>query len=152
MALVRASVEAIGLTQLAESWGISLAANIFVDSSAALSVVSRKGNGKLRHVRIGHLWVQEAAEKGELVYRKVLGSANPADLMTKHLAAGRIEDLVRRLSQGAMTGSAHSRLQLDALAENPSRTVGPPANKSLRAEGESWTSCTDFIGLSLLCS
>ena len=64
MALVRACTEAIGLTQLAATWGLQLGASVYVDSSAALAVTSRKGNGKLRHVRIADLWIQEAQERG----------------------------------------------------------------------------------------
>ena len=69
-----------------DSERISFRGRVWVDSSAALGVVSRKGNGKLRHVRVGQLWVQEQAANGEIAYRKVCGKVNPADLLTKHLA------------------------------------------------------------------
>ena len=59
MALVKATSEAIGVQQLAASWGLKFDIGVHVDSSAALAVTARKGNGKLRHVRIGHLWVQD---------------------------------------------------------------------------------------------
>ena len=49
----------------------------FVDSSAALAVVARKGTGKLRHVRVGQLWVQELAENDEVKFKKVKGEENP---------------------------------------------------------------------------
>ena len=66
---------------------MSLTATVFVDSSAALAVTARRGNGKLRHVRLGHLWVQELAASEEVWYRKIPGEQNPADLLTKHLPA-----------------------------------------------------------------
>ena len=56
-AVVKSSSELIGITQLAHDWGINLVADIYVDSTAALGVVARKGAGKLRHVRVGQLWV-----------------------------------------------------------------------------------------------
>ena len=90
-ALVKASAEAIGIVQMAEGLGDKVSAEVYVDSSAALSVTQRKGTGKMRHVRIGQLWVQEAAEQGELSYKKVKGTGNPADLGTKHLTAKKIE-------------------------------------------------------------
>ena len=71
MAAVRATTEAIGLVQLAESWGVRATSSVLVDSSAALAIVARKGNGKLRHVKVGHLWIQEKAAVGE---GKKLGS------------------------------------------------------------------------------
>ena len=94
MALVKATTEAIGLTQLAQSWGIRLDASISVDSSAALAVTNRRGCGKLRHVRIGHLWIQELAADETVHFAKVAGEANPADLATKHLAPSKREQLL----------------------------------------------------------
>ena len=61
-ALVKTSTEVIGILQMAEGLGRSTTAEVYVDSSAALAVVNRKGCGKLRHVRVGQLWVQEVAE------------------------------------------------------------------------------------------
>ena len=40
-------------------WGQELHGEVFVDSSAALIEVRRKGAGKLRHARVRQLWVQE---------------------------------------------------------------------------------------------
>ena len=57
-----------------------------MESSAALGATKRKGNGKLRHVRVGVLWIQHKSEEGEIQYEKVLGTDNPADLITKHLS------------------------------------------------------------------
>ena len=45
-ALVKAAAESIGIMQMAEGLGDSVTAEVFVDSSAALSVTQRKGNGK----------------------------------------------------------------------------------------------------------
>ena len=64
-AVVKCSCETIGILQLAADWFMELEGEVLVDSSAALGVVSRKGAGKLRHVRVGQLWVQEKAESGE---------------------------------------------------------------------------------------
>ena len=45
-ALVKASAETIGILQMVEGLGDSVTAEVFVDSSAALSVTQRKGSGK----------------------------------------------------------------------------------------------------------
>ena len=120
MALVKATSEAIGLAQLGAGWGMSLSATVFVDSSAALAVTARRGNGKLRHVRIGHLWVQELAASEEVSYRKVPGEENPADLLTKHLPAHRRDHLVPMLSQLPAEGDASARLRLQSLVPRSS--------------------------------
>ena len=56
-------------------------AAVMVDSNATLGII----NGNLRHVRIGHFWVQEMAETVELDYQKVDTKKNVADLFTKNL-------------------------------------------------------------------
>ena len=79
-------------------WGWPVSSEVLVDSSAALGVVNRKGNGKLRHVRVGMLWIQEKQENAELIYKKVPGTENPADLMTKNLAQGIIDSHLVRIN------------------------------------------------------
>ena len=111
-ALVKASAEAIGILQMAEGLGDKVTAEVYVDSSAALSVTQRKGTGKMRHVRIGQLWVQEAAEHGELSYRKIKGTDNPADLGTKHLAVKKIDELIPKISLAEADGRAEKSLHL----------------------------------------
>ena len=115
VALVRASTEALGLCQLASEWGIQLHAEILVDASAALGIVNRRGAGKLRHVRIGSLWVQESQRTGELVFRKVAGTENPADLMTKGLKVEPMRYLTQMLGIEFRAGSAAARLQLSTF-------------------------------------
>ena len=115
MALVKAATEVLGLSQLAEGWGLHLEAAVFVDSSAALAVTNRRGCGRLRHVRIGHLWVQEAAQAETVSFRKVAGTHNPADLLTKYLVAQKAEQCTARISQTVRCGSAQRRLELSSL-------------------------------------
>ena len=80
IALVRTNSEVSGICQLAADWEDEVKMEVLTDSAAALGVTRRMGCGKLRHVRVGHLWVQEKQHSGELGYRKTAGSANPADV------------------------------------------------------------------------
>ena len=50
-------------------------------------------------MRVGHLWIQQVSEDGELQYQKVDGVLNPADLMTKSLTAVKIQDFMTKLKQ-----------------------------------------------------
>ena len=110
-AAVKASSETIGILQLAAGLGRDLVGRVHVDSSAALGVVARRGNGKLRHVRVGMLWVQELAESGELEYRKVRGTFNPADLLTKYQPQAKITQYLELMSQSVCGGRAVEGLQ-----------------------------------------
>ena len=73
IALVKCSTEVIGLLQMLTDWGETCAGELFVDSTAALGVVGRRGCGRMRHVRVGDLWLQEKREEGELKFQKILG-------------------------------------------------------------------------------
>ena len=70
----------------AESSGV-----VYADSSAALAIANRKGAGQLRHISIRTLWIQEKQDLHQLEMRKVLGTDNLADLMTKHLTRSVID-------------------------------------------------------------
>ena len=117
MALVRCASECIGVAQLAQSWALDLEAHLYADSSAALAVCQRQGCGRLRHVRIGHLWIQERVGSRELVLHKVPGEFNPADMLTKGLAPVKLEPLMRSVSQFRLEGEAATRIQLHMLGQ-----------------------------------
>ena len=55
--------ETIGLVQLAADWGLDMKGKIHVDFSAAIGIAHRCGNGKLCHVKVGSLWIQELGEE-----------------------------------------------------------------------------------------
>ena len=60
-------------------------------------IVRRTGSGRLRHLEIRHMWTQERLQKGEFLLKAVPTNDNVADLMTKHLAAARVEELLAKL-------------------------------------------------------
>ena len=82
IAMVKLSTELLGLMRLARDLDWRLHGRVWADSSAALAVVKRSGAGKLRHINISLLCVQEQEKLKKLVYEKVPGQANPADLFT----------------------------------------------------------------------
>ena len=111
-ALVKTSTEAIGIAQMATGLGRKVQAVVMVDSSAALAVTQRKGNGKLRHVRIGQLWVQQAAEEGELGYKKIPDKENPADMCTKHIPRTTMDYLLPKVHLEEREGRANLGLKV----------------------------------------
>ena len=85
-AMVKCAAELLGVRSMLGDFGVESEGVIYADSSAALAIAKRKGAGKLRHININCLWIQERQNAKDLELRKVLGTENPADLMTKHLA------------------------------------------------------------------
>ena len=69
------------------SWGIT----IFSDATAAIGICRRRGLGKIRHLAVADLWVQDKVKNKEFELEKILGANNPADLLTKYLD-GTVQD------------------------------------------------------------
>ena len=77
---------------------------VMTDSSAAKGMASRKGLGKVRHVEVSQLWVQQKVGSGEIELKKVEGTNNLADALTKHVEPDGIrkhlEGTHQRLAEG----------------------------------------------------
>ena len=78
-------------------FAFKLAPRLGSDSSAARSVASRQGLGKLKHLALKHHWIQETVHQGWVVCRKELGEYNAADLLTKHLAEEKVFSYFEKL-------------------------------------------------------
>ena len=85
LATVRAASGALGMMSLAADLGISLTTRLRIDASAALGILERRGVGRVRHLDVGALWIQEQASRKAIYFVEVHGLVNSADLMTKHL-------------------------------------------------------------------
>jgi hypothetical protein len=96
-AAVKGGAELLGMQSLAHDLGACVAALLKVDAKATIGMVHRTGLGKLRHVEVGNLWIQNAVKDGRIRVDKVLGSENIADLMTKHLDKTTMNGLMARL-------------------------------------------------------
>ena len=66
---------------------------LYLDSSAARGILSRKGVGRLRHLSCRILWMQDLVAEHKLLVKAILGAINPADICTKRLSASRIQSL-----------------------------------------------------------
>ena len=104
-------------------WGVESIGVVYADSSAALAIANRKGAGKLRHINISSLWIQEKQDLHQLEMRKVLGTENPADLMTKYLTRAVMDTHLEYLSQRRESGRARSGLNIQGKTA-PSKTDG----------------------------
>ena len=51
----------------------------------------------MRHLDIRDLWLRKEIRDGKLEVSKILGTSNPADLMTKILKVSEVEDRLREM-------------------------------------------------------
>ena len=110
-ALLKGACQTLGLKSMAADLGDEVQAGLWSDASAAIAISQRSGLGKLRRIQTQFLWLQERVSAKELKLTKVLGTSNPADMLTKHLAR---PDLDRHLEfsgliicAGRADGSLH---------------------------------------------
>ena len=82
-AIVTGVAEALAVQALAEEMGWKMSVCVHTDSSAAKAVASRRGLGKLRHIELKYLWVQELVQEQRIAIKKINGLDNPADCLTK---------------------------------------------------------------------
>ena len=83
--LVRGAANGQGLVSLINDFGIQRKLRVKTDAPVAKSIASRRGVGKIRHIEVNQLWLQEKAAQGEVKIHKIPGDENPADILTKHV-------------------------------------------------------------------
>ena len=81
-------MEALGIRSMCEEWQLSKVtqvSDLYADASAALIIAKRQGAGKMRHINVNSLWLQEKTLQSILKYNKIKGEENPAGGLTKHV-------------------------------------------------------------------
>ena len=118
-ALTKGAAHALGLMTLLADLGVEVQAA--VHTHAAIGIVRRSGFGKLRHLNVRYLWLQDQVAAGNMALHKVQGLVNPGDLVTK------------RLAQAAVTKQFSS---LDMWVESGRAATAPTLNLLLQEDGE----------------
>ena len=84
--IIKGSIETLGLSNMMNELNMINTNNeintIKTDSSAAKGICTRQGTGKMKHLEVKQLWVQEVVHRKRLKIDKVPRSLNPSDLMT----------------------------------------------------------------------
>ena len=69
--LTKGASVSLGLMSIAKDLGLMIGATVHSDASAALAIAQRQGLGKLRHLKVQFLWVQERIRGGDFDVKKV---------------------------------------------------------------------------------
>ena len=83
--IVKGGSTGIGLRSVLGDLGVESRIRIHTDASAAKAIASRKGLGKVRHIEVNQLWIQDKVGSGDIEIHKIPGSINPADALTKYV-------------------------------------------------------------------
>ena len=85
-AAVRGAAEGLGMRSMARELGWNWTIRMWTDSSACKGTCNRSGLGRLKHLDVENLWLQEVVKGKEVELNKIAGENNMADLLTKHLS------------------------------------------------------------------
>ena len=64
-ALTKGAAQALGFITLLADFGVEVQVAVHTDASAAIGIVRRSGFGKLRHLNVRHLWLQDQDRSGQ---------------------------------------------------------------------------------------
>ena len=82
--ICKAASEGLAARNMAAEFNTPLPLVIMTDSSAARGIIQRQGCGKVKHLDVKTLWIQEREAVGDLQVRKVPRLENMSDLLTHH--------------------------------------------------------------------
>ena len=122
-ALLKGAAQTLGLISMASDFGDKLQGSLWSDASAAIAISQRSGLGKLRHIQTQFLWLQERVSAKELQLTKVVGTANPADMLTKYLAKADLDKHLQFSGLLTRVGRADGSLQVGSLSRAESNYV-----------------------------
>ena len=74
------------------------------DASAAVAIANRRGFGKVRHIEVCQLWLQDKVRRGEIRIVKVGTHENLADALTKALDGPGVKKHLDLTRQQVMSG------------------------------------------------
>lgn len=94
-AINRAAAGGLQTREILACFGLDLKLVIYSDSSAGRAMTQRRGAGKVRHLEVKDLWLQEKVRRQLLKVAAVRSEVNPADVGTKYLEASKIQGLLR---------------------------------------------------------
>ena len=97
---------ALGLRSIAHDLGFDFQLRVHSDAAAAIGIARRRGLGRIRHLDVEDLWIQDQVKRKTVELVKVHGPENPADALTKHLDRATLERHMRRINLLPMEGRA----------------------------------------------
>ena len=103
-ALVKAACVGLGLKALYHDFTRETSLLLMTDSTAARGMCHRRGLGKVRHMDVQMLWLQQKVQNREVGLKKVAGKQNLGDLLTKYTDAQVLRFLIRSMSMAFSCG------------------------------------------------
>ena len=124
-AMLKGASVAVGFRRMVAEMGVGLDVELRTDSRAAKGIAHRVGLGKVKHLAVCYLWLQDAVRLREVDVVKVGTAWNWADVGTKHLDGLRIKELTSKVGYRTEEGRHE-------LAPSVARGVGGRRGETVR--------------------
>ena len=102
--MVKGASVGLGIQSVLRDFEINVMLTLKSDASAAIAIASRRGLGKVRHIEVCQLWLQEKVRSGEVNVVKVGTDENVADSLTKYVSSEILKKHMRETGQLAREG------------------------------------------------
>ena len=106
--ICRGASKGLGLQSLCRDLGWQFPLTVLTGATAAIGICRRRGLGKIRHLAVADLWVQDKVRARDFALQKVPGKLNPADILTKHVEAPLLHQHLGHMHLAFETGRADS--------------------------------------------
>ena len=110
-ALVSSASSLLGEVSTAKDWGLQTESEVYMDASAGIATVSRRGLGKAKHVDIQYHWLQDSVAMRYFRLKKVGPDEMLADVLTKPGAEEKMNKALRGMNFYFLFGEHHLTLR-----------------------------------------
>ena len=100
--------QGLGLQSVARDLGWRYEVRLHSEATAAIGMCRRRGMGKIRHLDVTDLWCQSKVRSGAVSLVKILGTENPADLMTKYVPRDLLDKSLTTMRMATRSGRAEA--------------------------------------------
>ena len=91
---------------VARDFGIHLGLEVRMDATAGISIGSRRGLGRVKHLDTNFLWIQEVLADKRASVDKIHGKLNPSDILTKPATGTNLRHLCEKIGFEFLTGKS----------------------------------------------
>ena len=105
-----------------QDMGMDMGIRLKTDATAAIGIVNGVGVGKVRHIEVNQLWVQEKVSNGEITIVKIGTKDNLADALTKAVASDELQMHMKGLGMCIKEGRSVSGLPILGSSDQRSET------------------------------
>ena len=95
---------ALGLQSVLKDFDVEVGLTVKSDATAAIAIASRRGLGKVRHIEVCQLWLQQKVKDGTIRIVKVGTHENVADALTKYVSRESMSMHLQNTHQTSLTG------------------------------------------------